>query len=88
MEGGRRVALFLAPIMLLTLTPTRPPATDLGLLLAKHPNRVQRFELPFGAVALGVEGLERFVRGEPLRRVHECAFAVLALETEPVEPRL
>ena len=38
--------------------------------------------------ALGIEGLERFVRGEPLRRVHECAFAVLALETEPVDPRL
>ena len=38
--------------------------------------------------ALGIEGLERFVRGEPLRRVHECAFAVLALESEPVDPRL
>jgi len=38
--------------------------------------------------ALGVEGLERFVRNEPLRRVHECVFAVLALESEPVDPRL
>ena len=38
--------------------------------------------------ALGVEGLERFVQGEPLRRVHECAFGVLALESEPVDPRL
>jgi protein phosphatase len=38
--------------------------------------------------ALGVEGLERFVREEPLRRVHECAFGVLALESEPVDPRL
>jgi protein phosphatase len=38
--------------------------------------------------ALGVEALERFVRGEPLRRVHECVFAVLALESEPVDPRL
>ncbi len=38
--------------------------------------------------ALGVEGLERFVRKEPLRRVHECAFAVLALESEPIDPRL
>jgi protein phosphatase len=38
--------------------------------------------------ALGVEGLECFVRGEPLRRVHECAFGVLALESEPVDPRL
>ena len=39
--------------------------------------------------ALGVEGLERFAtRREPLRRVHECVFGVLALESEPVDPRL
>ncbi len=38
--------------------------------------------------ALGAEGLERFVRKEPLRRVHECVFGVLALESEPVDPRL
>lgn len=38
--------------------------------------------------ALGLEGLERFVHEEPLRRVHECSFAVLALESEPVDPRL
>ena len=38
--------------------------------------------------ALGVEGLERFVQREPLRRVHECVFGVLALESEPVDPRL
>ena len=38
--------------------------------------------------ALGVEALERFVREEPLRRVHECCFGVLALESEPVNPRL
>ncbi|MEM7179915.1 MAG: polynucleotide kinase-phosphatase [Spirochaetota bacterium] len=38
--------------------------------------------------ALGVEGLERFVRKEPLRRVHESVFAVLALESQEVDPRL
>ena len=38
--------------------------------------------------ALGIEALERFVRNEPLRRVHECVFGVLALESEPVDPRL
>lgn len=38
--------------------------------------------------ALGIEGLERFARGDPLRRVHECVFGVLALESEPVDPRL
>lgn len=44
--------------------------------------------LALGEFALGVEGLERFVRREPLRRVHECVFGVLALESEPVDPRL
>jgi len=38
--------------------------------------------------ALGIEALERFVRKEPLRRVHEAVFGVLALESEPVDPRL
>jgi protein phosphatase len=38
--------------------------------------------------ALGHEALRRFVAGEPLRRVHECVFAVLALESEPIDPRL
>jgi protein phosphatase len=38
--------------------------------------------------ALGVEALERFVRREPLRRVHECVFGVLAMESEPVDARL
>ena len=38
--------------------------------------------------ALGLEALERFVAREPLRRVHECVFGVLALESEPDDPRL
>jgi protein phosphatase len=38
--------------------------------------------------ALGVEALQRFVARQPLRRVHECVFGVLALESEPVDPRL
>ena len=38
--------------------------------------------------ALGLEGLQRFIDREPLYRVHECSFAVLALESEPVDPRL
>jgi protein phosphatase len=38
--------------------------------------------------ALGLEALERFVAKEPLRRVHECVFGVLAMESEPVDPRL
>jgi protein phosphatase len=38
--------------------------------------------------ALGLEALTRFVHRESLRRVHECVFGVLALESEPVDPRL
>ncbi len=38
--------------------------------------------------ALGIEALDRFVANEHLSRVHECVFAVLALESEPVDPRL
>ena len=34
--------------MLLTITTTHDPATDLGFLLAKHPGRVQSFEQSFG----------------------------------------
>jgi protein phosphatase len=39
-------------------------------------------------LALGLEALARFVEGEPLHRVHECVFGVLALESVPVDPRL
>jgi protein phosphatase len=38
--------------------------------------------------ALGIEALERFVDREPLYRIHECVFNILAMETEPVDPRL
>ena len=38
--------------------------------------------------ALGLEALERGARGEPLWRIHETVFGVLALESEPVDPRL
>jgi protein phosphatase len=61
------------------------------------PNQIERLRsrglagkrsLALREFALGVEALERFVRKEPLRRVHECVFGVLALESEPVDPRL
>jgi protein phosphatase len=38
--------------------------------------------------SLGIEALERFVRNEPLRKIHECVFGILALESEAVDPRL
>ena len=44
--------------------------------------------LALNEFALGHEALTRFVSGEPLRRWHECVLAVLALESEPVDPRL
>jgi protein phosphatase len=44
--------------------------------------------LAYREFALGIEAMERFIRNEPLRRVHECVFAVLALESEPIDPRL
>jgi protein phosphatase len=47
-----------------------------------------RRSLAIREFALGIEALERFVRREPLRRVHECVFGVLAMESEPVDARL
>ena len=47
----------------------------------KRPNALREF-------ALGHEALTRFVAGAPLRRTHECVFAILALESEPIDPRL
>jgi protein phosphatase len=44
--------------------------------------------LALAEFALGMESLERFVRKEPFHRLHECVFAVLALENEAVDPRL
>ncbi|MCL1998674.1 MAG: polynucleotide kinase-phosphatase [Turicibacter sp.] len=44
--------------------------------------------LALSEFALGVEALERFTRNEPLYRVHECVFGVLAMESEPIDPRL
>jgi hypothetical protein len=38
--------------------------------------------------ALGVEAVERFVAGEPTWRVHQAVFGVLAMESEPIDPRL
>ena len=58
--------------MLLTITTTRPPAADLGFLLHKNPARRHEVSLSFGKA----------------HAVHECVFGVLALESEPVDPRL
>ncbi|MHB8230473.1 MAG: polynucleotide kinase-phosphatase [Vulcanimicrobiaceae bacterium] len=44
--------------------------------------------LAISEFSLGMEALHRFVEKAPLRAVHECAFGVLALESEPIDPRL
>lgn len=62
--------------------------TDENLARLRSRGLGQKRSLALGEFALGIEALERFVRREPLRRVHECVFGVLALESEPVDPRL
>jgi protein phosphatase len=54
----------------------------------RHRGLSAKRSLALREFALGIEGLERFVQRERLRRVHECVFGVLALESEPVDPRL
>ncbi len=48
----------------------------------------QKQSLPIREFALGIEGLEGFIRKEPLKRIHESIFSVLALESAQVDPRL
>jgi protein phosphatase len=59
-----------------------------NLLRLKSRGLSAKRSLALREFALGLEALERFVHQEPLRRVHECVFGVLALESEPVDPRL
>ena len=59
-----------------------------NLALLKARNLGAKRALALKEFALGVEALERFVQREPLRRIHECVFGVLAMESEPVDPRL
>jgi protein phosphatase len=62
--------------------------TEVNLSRLRSRGLSRKRMLALGEFALGIEGLERFVRREPLRRSHECVFGVLALESEPVDPRL
>ncbi len=59
-----------------------------NLARLRRRNLSSKRSLALREFALGIEALERFVRRDPLRRVHECVFGVLALESEPVDPRL
>ena len=49
---------------------------------------VRKRSLALREFSLGIEALTRFVNREPLYRVHECVFGILAFESEPVDPRL
>ena len=61
----------------------------LGRLDRLRKRRLERKRsLALREYALGIAALERLAAGEPLWRVHECVFAVLALESDPVDPRL
>ncbi len=59
--------------MLLTITNTRAPATDLGFLLAKHPSRTQSFDLPFGKAHVFYSEADE----------QRCTF-VLLLDVDPI----
>ncbi len=66
------------------------PEYDLPENIERLKNRglSKKQSLALREFSLGIEGLERFVRKEPLRRIHESVFGVLALESEDVDPRL
>lgn len=63
-------------------------AAEPNLVRLKQRGLQAKRSLALREFALGLEALERFVAREPLRRVHECVLGVLALESEPVDPRL
>jgi len=62
--------------------------TPENLIRLRNRGLATKRSLALREFALGIEALERFIRREPLRRVHECTFGVLAMESEPVDPRL
>ncbi|WP_203248844.1 polynucleotide kinase-phosphatase [Sporosarcina beigongshangi] len=59
---------------------------NLGRLKKRNTSKKQKLALK--EFALGIEGIRRFVDGESIERVHECVLATLALESDPVDPRL
>jgi protein phosphatase len=54
----------------------------------KNRSLTRKRSLALREFALGMEALDRFVHKEPLYKIHECVFGVLAFESEPVDPRL
>lgn len=54
----------------------------------KNRNLSAKRSMALKEFALGVEALQRFVQKQPLRKIHECVFGVLAMESEEIDPRL
>ncbi|MBJ7291240.1 polynucleotide kinase-phosphatase [Williamsia sp.] len=54
----------------------------------KQRNLGQKRSMALREYALGLEALRRSVSGEPVWRIHQCVFGILAMESEPVDPRL
>ncbi|NPC94073.1 polynucleotide kinase-phosphatase [Bacillus sp. WMMC1349] len=54
----------------------------------KKRNTGKKQKLALREFALGVEGIQRFVNGESIERVHECVLGTLSMESNPVDPRL
>lgn len=64
-----------------------PDYTD-SLDVLRNRNLGKKRQLALQEHGLGLKALTAFVEGEPLWKVHQSVFAVLALESEPVDPRL
>lgn len=54
----------------------------------KKRNTGKKQKLALKEFALGIDGIKRFVNGDSIERVHECVLATLAMESDPVDPRL
>jgi len=59
-----------------------------NLARLKNRNTGKKQKLALKEFALGVEGINRYVNEESIERVHECVLATLAMESDPVDPRL
>nr|WP_316046559.1 metallophosphoesterase [Planococcus glaciei] len=59
-----------------------------NLARLKNRNTGKKQKLALKEFALGIEGLTRFVGRESIERVHECVLGTLAMESDPVDPRL
>ena len=66
------------------------PEYDLQPTLSRLKNRHLggKRRMALREFALGLTALQRFVAHEPLASVHECVLSVLAMESDPIDPRL